>query len=257
MGVDLYEVVPFTRELAALQPEEFIERYLVEPFRMRDLVVGANFALGKNRVGNVARARRDRRRARFRGRGGAVCSSFEGGPVSSTRIRELLAEGRVADAAGSSAAATACAARSSRATASAASSACRRRTSACHEEKFLPADGIYAAWAGSRRSRVAAGALSLGCGRRSANRPARLELHLLDWGGELVGREPGGRIRGRIRGQVKFDHPDALAAPCRTTCARSAPASRPRALPPDTARDNLAHWAISSPRRLPQPRVRC
>src|SRR5206468_5978828 len=58
MGVEIYEVIPFTRELAALEPEDFVDRYLIHPFGLSDLVVGANFALGRGRTGNVERLRR-------------------------------------------------------------------------------------------------------------------------------------------------------------------------------------------------------
>ena len=53
LGVDLH-VLPFTRELAALEPEVFVQRHLVEPFAPRWLVVGEDFALGRGRAGNVA-----------------------------------------------------------------------------------------------------------------------------------------------------------------------------------------------------------
>ena len=56
MGIEL-RVLPFTRELAALEPDVFVERHLVSPFALRWLVVGEDFALGRARAGNVARLR--------------------------------------------------------------------------------------------------------------------------------------------------------------------------------------------------------
>src|SRR5262249_31074055 len=56
LGSELH-VVPFTRELAALEPDVFVTRYLVEPFAPAWLVVGEDFALGRGRAGNVVRLR--------------------------------------------------------------------------------------------------------------------------------------------------------------------------------------------------------
>ena len=55
LGVDTVDAMPFTRELAALSPEEFVDRHLVQRFHPRWLVVGENFALGHRRAGDVAR----------------------------------------------------------------------------------------------------------------------------------------------------------------------------------------------------------
>lgn len=212
MGVEIYEVVPFTRELAALEPEDFIERYLVQPFGMRDLVVGANFALGRGRSGHV-----DRLREIGLSRGFEVeevpLLELDGVPVSSTRIRGLLAEGRVAEAArplgrryglegivvtGDGIGHTL---------------GCPTANLRLHEEKFIPADGIYAAWArigGESVWRPAA--MSIGVRPTFGEQSRVLEVHLLDWTGHMVGRELEVELEDWIRGQVKFDGPEALAA---------------------------------------------
>ncbi len=44
--------LPFTRELAALDPEEFVQHVLV-PLCCKKLVIGYDFSLGKNRAGNM------------------------------------------------------------------------------------------------------------------------------------------------------------------------------------------------------------
>src|SRR6185503_12170477 len=98
MGVDHYEVLPFTRELAALDAETFVDRHLIEPFGMRDLVVGANFALGRARAGNVPRLREIGGRRGFDVEDVPLLE-VDGEPVSSTRVRALLGTGAVAEAA--------------------------------------------------------------------------------------------------------------------------------------------------------------
>lgn len=51
LGVDDVVPIRFTREVASLDPQEFV-RQVVESFRPVELIVGADFAFGHNRSGN-------------------------------------------------------------------------------------------------------------------------------------------------------------------------------------------------------------
>jgi riboflavin kinase/FMN adenylyltransferase len=97
-GGDLAAVIPFDRELAELSAEDFVRDVLVEGFGIRHAVVGFNFFFGKARGGNPALLVNLGQRYGFgvtviepKGNAGEI--------YSSTRIRELLAEGDVAGAA--------------------------------------------------------------------------------------------------------------------------------------------------------------
>ncbi|MDR0339123.1 MAG: riboflavin biosynthesis protein RibF, partial [Desulfovibrio sp.] len=98
LGIDLALVMPFTREIAALTPEDFVRRVLVESLNTRALVVGYDYAFGKGRRGNAAM---------LTGQGeahGFLVEEFpavevRGGIVSSTRIREALQRGDAEEAA--------------------------------------------------------------------------------------------------------------------------------------------------------------
>jgi riboflavin kinase/FMN adenylyltransferase len=209
-GVDHFEVLPFTRELAALSPETFVRDHLIEPFGMTLLVVGEDFALGKGRAGNV------RRLAEIGGAMGfgvepVALLAREGGPITSTRIRERLSRGDVAGAAR-------LLGRSYDLAGAVVPGAAIGRTLGfptanlrLHEEKFLPADGVYAAMArigGEAESRPAA--LSLGV-RPTFDGLARvIEVYLLDWNGDLSGREMAIECVDWIRAQEKFDGPADL-----------------------------------------------
>jgi len=97
LGIERFEVLPFTRELAALSPEEFVDRHLVRPFSLSALIVGENFALGRGRAGNVSRLREIGGRVGFEVEAVPLLQ-LEGAAITSTRIRELLARGDVAAA---------------------------------------------------------------------------------------------------------------------------------------------------------------
>lgn len=93
-GVDAALVLPFTAETAALTPEEFVVRVLVEKLRVRRVVVGENFRFGRRSEGNVDTLKELGRKFDFEAEPVAAVR-IGGHIVSSTRIRGLVAEGRV------------------------------------------------------------------------------------------------------------------------------------------------------------------
>jgi len=96
-GVDAVLVIPFSREIAAWSPEEFIDRILVGSLHAKAVVVGANFRFGNRAAG-------DRQTLREAGdQQGFLLDAvqLDGGPQvwSSTYVRTCLAAGDVAGAA--------------------------------------------------------------------------------------------------------------------------------------------------------------
>ena len=95
-GADRVVVIPFTRELSMWTADRFATT-LVESLRMRRLVVGPGFALGHGREGNLAFLERRGRERGFRVTTVAPARR-NGVPVSSGRVRELIATGSFAGA---------------------------------------------------------------------------------------------------------------------------------------------------------------
>ncbi len=96
-GVDCVLVIPFSREIAAWSPQEFIDRILVDALHAQAVVVGANFRFGNRAAGD---------RQTLREAGAAQdfmleAVELDGGPQvwSSTYVRTCLAAGDVAGAA--------------------------------------------------------------------------------------------------------------------------------------------------------------
>jgi riboflavin kinase/FMN adenylyltransferase len=94
IGFDYTAVLPFTREVACLSAEQFVEQVLAARLHARWVVVGENFRFGHRGSGDIELLRR------FGQRHGYRAESIEpvlvgGEPVSSTRVRRLLLEGRV------------------------------------------------------------------------------------------------------------------------------------------------------------------
>ncbi len=100
-GVDRTLVITFDEERANETAEEFVSDILVDALHAHLVVVGEDFHFGHGRKGNVALLRDMGSAAGFVVDGVAIVADRDGAtePISSTRIRRLVAEGRVEDAA--------------------------------------------------------------------------------------------------------------------------------------------------------------
>jgi riboflavin kinase/FMN adenylyltransferase len=97
-GMELAAVLPFDATLAGLSAEGFVQEVLVQGLRVRHASTGYDFFFGKGREGNPKVLRTLGNKYDF---GVTVVEAVgsSGEIYSSTRIRELLAEGDVAGAA--------------------------------------------------------------------------------------------------------------------------------------------------------------
>ena len=95
IGVEWLLVVPFTRDFSLTEPEDFARGFLADRLRVREVVLGAHFAFGRGKRGDLALLQRLGPECGFVAEG--VEEVMVGGePVSSTRIRKALAGGDIA-----------------------------------------------------------------------------------------------------------------------------------------------------------------
>jgi len=98
LGMEAAVVLPFTMELSRLAPEDFVEEILVRQLQVRAVVVGDNFRFGHKQAGDVKFLRQLGMRDGF----DVIVHEpvVEAGKVvSSTVIRQMIAEGEVTQAA--------------------------------------------------------------------------------------------------------------------------------------------------------------
>ena len=96
-GVQGAAVVRFTREMSQWEPETFVRTVLVEWLRVAEVWVGADFLFGRDRSGNFTLLRSLGAQHGFRAEK-IDPIRYKDFVVSSTRIRRLVAEGRVDEA---------------------------------------------------------------------------------------------------------------------------------------------------------------
>src|SRR5207237_312630 len=96
-GLQGAAIVRFTPELSRWEPETFVRSVLVEWLHVAEVWVGANFLFGHDRTGNFSMLRALGGRYGFRAEK-IDAVRYKDFVVSSTRIRRLIAEGRVDEA---------------------------------------------------------------------------------------------------------------------------------------------------------------
>ncbi len=97
-GVDLVVFLPFSRELADLSPREFVQEILIDRIGLRHLVIGYDHRLGRGRSGDLDELRAIGVELGFE-TDVVPAVLLDDAPISSSRIREELTAGAVADAA--------------------------------------------------------------------------------------------------------------------------------------------------------------
>ena len=97
IGIKVLLCINFTREFANFSPDAFIEDILVKKINAKEIVIGPDYAFGKNRKGTTELLKKRGLELGFRVK---VVKSVEidGDVVSSSRIRSLLSMGQVFEA---------------------------------------------------------------------------------------------------------------------------------------------------------------
>jgi riboflavin kinase / FMN adenylyltransferase len=214
-SVDRTVVVRFDETRAAEDASDFVTEVLVKALGARLVVVGADFHFGHDRLGNVELLEKMGAKQGFDVVGIELESDADGSPVSSTRIRELIAAGRVSEAA-------LLLGRHHELRGSVERGDSRggpelgfpTANVAVPPGMALPRVGIYAGWYirpdGSRHQ----AAISLGhrpTFHENGGTPL-LEAHLLDFDGDLYDERARVAFVDRLRDELRFDSVDDLIA---------------------------------------------
>jgi len=219
LGVDRLAVLPFDAGVASLAPDAFAREVLHGALGARHVVVGESFRFGHRREGDALSLAALGEGLGFSARALPAVRE-EGGPVSSSRVRDELVRGDVR-------AARALLGRPYFVDAAVVRGDGRGRTigvptaNLAPENEILPARGVYAA-----RCRVSAGSwlpsvVNLGHRPTFGGEHATVEAHLIDFEGDLYGARVRLEFHERLRGEERFDGPEALVARIREDVAQA------------------------------------
>lgn len=209
-GVDGVAVLPFDQELSRLPPEAFVDQILVDGLDVREVVVGANFRFGHKAAGDTGTLQELGRE-----RGFDVVAvdllELDGGPVSSTAIRDAVAEGDVAWARRALGRPFLLEGPVVRGEGRGREIGVPTANIEVSDALRLPANGIYAGWAQIEddADRWPA-ATNVGVRPTFDGQTVTVEAHLLDFDADLYGRHVAVSFTHRIRDEERFDSVDEL-----------------------------------------------
>lgn len=209
LGVDFVITQPFDDQVRRMPALQFVKR-LVDRLKMAELWVGADFALGHKREGNIEFLRQQGMLQGFAVRTVDLVEHDESGLViNSTTLREWLREGRVEQVRhwlGRAYSVTGIVEHGQK----------RGRTIGfptanlkIWSEQIVPANGVYAGWATVDGQRFMA-LTNVGIRPTFAEQDITIESYLLDFSGDLYGRTIHLSFEARLRDEQRFNGVEAL-----------------------------------------------
>lgn len=225
LGVEQLVLLPFDRELATLSPQQFVEKILVQQLGSRQISVGEDFRFGNQRSGTATDLQ-------------AIAASFGipvtivglhtcegdacgGQPerISSSSIRQALEQGDLQRAKvllGRPYTLTGCVVKGQQ----------LGRTIGfptanieLPPQKFLPRQGVYAVRVFMCPTSSLLGVMNIGSRPTVNGTHPSVEVHLLDWSGDLYGKTITVQPEKFLRPEQKFASLEALKAQIQADCA--------------------------------------
>lgn len=206
-GIDYLLEIPFDKAFASIPAREFVERVLLGAIGMESLVIGYDYAFGRGREGNVALLRELGARHGFRVE--ILEPIASGGLVySSTAVRSMVQEGDVkgvVSVLGRHYEVTGTVVHGHRRGHDLGFPTANIET----VKELIPAPGVYAVKV-LVGGECLDGACNIGNNPTFGNDSVSLEVHLLDFDGELYGRQVSLVFVERLRGETRFPDIEAL-----------------------------------------------
>ena len=220
LGVHQLVMLPFDREMAELSPEEFVEKILIEGLQTKRISVGSDFRFGKGRSGDA-----DGLEAIAQSHGIPVVQvplKYEGSDrISSSSIRTALQTGDPKTA-------TQLLGRPYTLTGRVVKGQQLGRTIGfptanlqLPSKKYLPCTGVYSVRVYGASSEPLRGVMNIGNRPTVNGQNLSVEVHVLDWAGDLYGQLMTVALKGFVRPEQKFESLEQLKDQIAVDCQKA------------------------------------
>jgi riboflavin kinase/FMN adenylyltransferase len=207
MGVDVLVQYPFTADFASLTPDAFFE-LLVDKTQCKVLVVGENYCFGKGRTGNLQKLTELGEKYGVKVIG-IPSVHFDGERVSSTRIRGLIAQGKMEEVVRLLSKPYLVIGKVEHGDKRGRAMDFPTVNQNPPAEKMLPPDGVYFSqviYEGIRYN----GITNVGTNPTFGENRRRVETHILGFNEEIYGKEVVVGLFKKLREEVRFENPNKL-----------------------------------------------
>lgn len=209
LGLDYAVVFPFSLETSQIRARDFVQM-LIDNLRMKEIICGPDFALGYKREGNIEFLRELGKEKGF-AVSVAEPQKLDSMVLSSTRARELIAQGEIDEATRLLGRFPSVRGRVVKGDQRGRALGFPTANLAIADRRLIPADGVYAArvringdWLG--------GAASIGVRPTFGNGQRLVEVFVLDFDGDLYDHVIEVQFVKRLRGQERFANVNDLIA---------------------------------------------
>lgn len=212
LGLDALVVHPFDALVAQTPARDFVEQ-LKQQLDLKQLWMGHDFALGHNRQGDFPTLQRFGAEMGFELHP-VEAVELDGAPISSSRVRALLSEGKVEDAARCLGRPYALGGKVVRGAGRGASIGIPTANLDVWPKRAVPASGVYVCRA-HIRGRIWGAVTNIGVRPTFEDQLVApvVETHILDYAGDsLYGRQLRLEFLARLRDEKRFSSVDALIA---------------------------------------------
>ncbi len=210
--IDVLICVPFTHEFAAISARSFVEDILVQQIGMKAIVVGKDYTFGRNREGSIDLLKEYAKELDFE----VIVSNWiqvsrdRANRISSTRIRELVKDGKVRDA-------QPLLGRNYQIRGIVSHGRDRGgRLLGCPtanitlQDELCPKTGVYAVTVECLGQKFK-GVANIGYSPTFDDLQFTVEVHILDFSGDLYGKEIRVNFIERLRDEIKFNSIEELS----------------------------------------------
>lgn len=216
LGVDYILCTPFNKDIASMEPEDFVHELLVKKLKLRELIVGYDYVFGKNRRGNFQLLQQLGQKYGF------SVDQFmpvmvDGAIVSSTRIRDMLESGRVWEVRPLLGRFYSVEGRVTTGRQRGGSLLGFPTANILLQDELFPSTGVYAVWAEISGS-IHAAVANIGYNPTFGNDYLSVEVHIFDFNHDVYNQNVKVHFVQRLRSEKKFAGVEELKAQISLDC---------------------------------------
>lgn len=207
-GIDVLLCVKFDKEFSRMLPEDFIQEVLVNKIGVKEIIVGTNYAFGRNKKGTIDLLRRRGEKFGF-GVKAVRDVMVHGHVVSSSTLRSLLMKGAVTEVSKFLGRAYSIEGTVIKGKGRGQSILRIPTANISTPVEIAPKEGVYAVkvrFNGTVYDAVA----NIGKNPTFGNAEVSYEVHIFNFSGDLLGKTLRIYFIDRIRGEKTFPGPDSL-----------------------------------------------
>ena len=212
LGIEQLVLIPFNKKLSKLSAESFLKDILIDQLQAKNICVGANFRFGYRRSGDVNTIKNIIKDSNIKLKMISILED-RGGRLSSSRIRSLLQKGDLKNAFKILKRAYNFKGKVVKGKGIGKNLGFPTANLEIDGRKFLPGEGVYAAWARVENStQKIASVMNLGCQPTiDPLLPSAVEVHLIDKDINLYDLHLLVEPVEKIRSQIQFKNIDKLS----------------------------------------------